>query len=92
MSPRIIIGVDVGGTFTDIFLLDRETGRVATAKTPTTPADQSQGFIEGIARVVDDFAAIATVIHGTTTGTNALLERKGARTASTARRSLASLA
>ncbi|MEE8453302.1 MAG: hydantoinase/oxoprolinase family protein, partial [Limibaculum sp.] len=80
ISPRIIIGVDVGGTFTDIFLLDRETGRVATAKTPTTPADQSQGFIEGIARLVDDFSAIATVIHGTTTGTNALLERKGART------------
>ena len=80
MSPRFVIGVDVGGTFTDVFLLDRETGRVATAKTPTTPADQSQGFIDGIARLVDDFDRIATVIHGTTTGTNALLERKGART------------
>ncbi|MEO0820561.1 MAG: hydantoinase/oxoprolinase family protein [Pseudomonadota bacterium] len=77
---RYLIGVDVGGTFTDVFLLDRETGRVATAKTPTTLDDQSRGFIAGIAALVQDFGAIAGVVHGTTTGTNALLERGGART------------
>ena len=77
---RYTIGVDVGGTFTDVFLLDRETGRVATAKTPSTLDDQSRGFIVGIDSLVDDFAQIATVLHGTTTGTNALLERKGAKT------------
>ncbi|MEM7744061.1 MAG: hydantoinase/oxoprolinase family protein [Pseudomonadota bacterium] len=77
---RYLIGVDVGGTFTDVFLLDRETGLVATAKTPSTLEDQSKGFVAGIAELVPDFADIATVVHGTTTGTNALLERKGAKT------------
>ena len=77
---RHVIGVDVGGTFTDIFVLDRETGHVRTAKTPSTLNDQSRGFVAGIASLVDDFADIATVVHGTTTGTNALLERRGART------------
>ncbi|MEM7056039.1 MAG: hydantoinase/oxoprolinase family protein [Pseudomonadota bacterium] len=77
---RFVLGVDVGGTFTDVFLADRQTGTVAIAKTPTTLDDQSQGFIAGIAQVVDDFTQIATVVHGTTTGTNALLERKGAKT------------
>lgn len=76
---RYVIGVDVGGTFTDIFLLDTATGQVATAKTPTTLDDQSRGFVAGIASLVEDFAGIATVVHGTTTGTNALLERKGAK-------------
>ncbi len=74
------IGVDVGGTFTDVFVLDAESGRVAIAKVPTTRGDQSRGFIEGIGQNVDDFTRIRTVVHGTTVGTNALLERKGART------------
>lgn len=77
---RFVIGVDVGGTFTDIFLLDRKTGRVETTKTPSTLDDQSRGFVEGIDLVVEDFSAVATIVHGTTTGTNALLERKGANT------------
>ncbi|WP_436644232.1 hydantoinase/oxoprolinase family protein [Microbaculum sp. FT89] len=77
---RYAIGVDVGGTFTDIFLWDEETGRVTTAKVPSTRGDQSVGFVEGISAVADDFADIATVVHGTTVGTNALLERKGAPT------------
>lgn len=77
---RYLIGVDVGGTFTDIFLLDRETGAVATAKTPSTLDDQSLGFIAGIESLVADFSQISTIVHGTTTGTNALLERKGAKT------------
>jgi N-methylhydantoinase A len=75
-----VIGVDVGGTFTDVFILDETNGKVFTAKVPSTRGDQSKGFVEGIASKVDDFADIRTVVHGTTVGTNALLERKGART------------
>ena len=80
MSGRIVIGVDVGGTFTDIFVLDEVSGTVRTGKVPSTRGDQSKGFVEGIGGLVADFGAIGTVVHGTTVGTNALLERKGART------------
>ena len=79
-SSRYVIGVDVGGTFTDVFFLDEATGRCEVAKVPSTVDDQSKGFIEGIRQRVADFAEVATVVHGTTVGTNALLERKGART------------
>ena len=79
MTGRLIVGVDVGGTFTDIFVLDEAAGVVRTGKVPSTRDDQSRGFIEGIAREVADIAGISTIVHGTTVGTNALLERKGAR-------------
>jgi N-methylhydantoinase A len=74
-----MIGVDVGGTFTDIFVLDEATGRARVAKVPTTRPDQSGGFLSGIAAQVGDLGTVASVVHGTTAGTNALLERKGAR-------------
>ena len=74
------VGVDVGGTFTDIFVLNQRTGEVGITKLPSTLDNQARGLVEGIARKIDDFSAIASVIHGTTTGTNALLERKGAVT------------
>lgn len=77
---RYIVGVDVGGTFTDIFVFDQHERRVHTTKIPSSHIDQSRAFVEGISRLVDSFADIATVIHGTTVGTNALLERKGAAT------------
>ncbi len=81
MSPgKLIVGVDVGGTFTDIFVLDEATGALNVAKVPSTLDDQSRGFIEGIVEGVEDFGSVATLVHGTTTGTNALLERKGAKT------------
>lgn len=80
MSGTIVIGVDVGGTFTDVFVYNEATGQVETTKVPSTRGDQSKGFIEGIGRKVADFGDIRTVVHGTTVGTNALLERKGART------------
>ncbi|MDH3667737.1 MAG: hydantoinase/oxoprolinase family protein [Paracoccaceae bacterium] len=80
MTGRYVIGVDVGGTFTDIFVWDEVAGAVRTGKVPSTKEDQSQGFIQGIAAQIGDMADIATVIHGTTVGTNALLERKGAKT------------
>ena len=79
-KPAYAIGVDVGGTFTDVFILDEATGTIATAKVPSTRGDQSRGFVEGIAGKIADFGDIRTVVHGTTVGTNALLERKGART------------
>ncbi|MEA2024196.1 MAG: hydantoinase/oxoprolinase family protein [Actinomycetota bacterium] len=70
----MILGVDVGGTFTDLFLWDGS--RIRTAKLPTT-ADQSEAVLEGAAELVDRVDAF---LHGTTAATNALLERTGART------------
>ena len=73
----IRVGVDVGGTFTDLVALDR--GRVVTAKVPSTPEDQSEGVMRSLEAVeAGDVAAFA---HGMTVATNALLERRGARTA-----------
>ncbi|MCC6007844.1 MAG: hydantoinase/oxoprolinase family protein [Rhodobacteraceae bacterium] len=80
MSRSLMIGVDVGGTFTDVFVLDEATGEARVAKVPTTRPDQSGGFLAGIRAQVSDLARVASVVHGTTAGTNALLERKGART------------
>ena len=77
---RYVIGVDIGGTFTDVFFLDEAAGRYEVAKVPSTTDDQSRGFIDGIRDKLSGFAEVATVVHGTTVGTNALLERKGART------------
>ncbi len=79
-GQRYVVGVDVGGTFTDVFVLDEAAGRAEIAKVPTTPADQSEGFLEGIRARVADLGEVMTVVHGTTVATNALLERKGART------------
>jgi N-methylhydantoinase A len=76
----LVLGVDVGGTFTDLFLLDPATGRCATAKVPSTRTDQSVGVLDGARKLLGDLGQLATVIHGTTVGTNALLERKGAVT------------
>jgi N-methylhydantoinase A len=73
------IGVDVGGTFTDLLALDPERGVFRVAKVPSTPEDQSVGFIAGLSGLETDLAAIAALVHGTTVATNAVLERKGAR-------------
>ena len=78
MSNRMI-GVDVGGTFTDIFVLDETSGVAEVAKVHTTRPDQSGGFLSGIGSRVDDLSSVSVVVHGTTAGTNALLERKGAK-------------
>ncbi len=80
MNRKHVIGVDVGGTFTDVFVLDESTGKVEISKVPSTRGDQSVGFMSGIRAKVPDLASVATVVHGTTVGTNALLERKGAKT------------
>ncbi len=78
-SSNRMIGVDVGGTFTDIFVLDEATGIAEVAKVPTTRPDQSGGFLSGISARVTDLSTVSVVVHGTTAGTNALLERKGAK-------------
>lgn len=75
-----IVGVDVGGTFTDVFVLNERTGTAKVAKVETTRPDQSGGFITGLNQHIENLSGISTVVHGTTAGTNALLERKGART------------
>lgn len=80
MAKRYSVGVDVGGTFTDIFVLDNETGTAKVVKTPSTLDDQSRGLVEGISQALPELGDILNIIHGTTTGTNALLERKGAET------------
>ncbi len=80
MTEKIVIGVDVGGTFTDILAFDEKTGKVSVAKTPSTKEDQSEGFLEGILKTTQDLSLVSTIIHGTTVATNALLERKGAKT------------
>lgn len=79
-SGGVIVGVDVGGTFTDIFALDEAAGRVSIGKTPSTKPDQSVGFMRGLGEQTERLSDIAAVVHGTTVGTNALLERRGART------------
>lgn len=79
-NARYVIGVDVGGTYTDVFFLDEGKQTVEVVKVPSTRGDQSVGFVRGIRERLSDFGDIATVVHGTTVGTNALLERKVART------------
>lgn len=79
-QSRYIIGVDVGGTFTDLFFVDQQTGEAFTGKLPSTLENQSIGLMEGILRALPDFSGIDTIVHGTTVGTNALLERKGSQT------------
>jgi len=81
MSYRL--GVDVGGTFTDLLLIDEESGATHTAKVPSTPEDSSIGVLNGVARICSessvDPAAVNRVMHGTTVATNAVLTARGAR-------------
>ncbi len=88
MSKRWRVGVDSGGTFTDVCLFDEESGRVEVWKVPSTPDDPSRGIAEGVEqgmrRVAPDAglpaAAIAYFGHGTTVATNALIQHRGVRT------------
>ena len=73
------IGVDVGGTFTDVFAFDGKTGRFEIAKVASTPGAQADGFMAGIDASGAPAASIGTIVHGTTVATNAILERKGAK-------------
>ena len=77
------LGVDVGGTFTDLLLINEESGETYRAKVPSTPTDSSIGVLNGIEKVCGsanvDPGAITHVMHGTTVATNTILEGKGAR-------------
>ena len=77
-AARILVGVDVGGTFTDLACFDEATREFRIAKAPSNRGDEALGFIEGLSRL-GPIAALGAIVHGTTVGTNALLERKGAR-------------
>ena len=81
MSCRL--GIDVGGTFTDLLLFDEATGALHLLKTPSTPQDQSIGILTGIQRLIElariPASDIKTVLHGTTVSTNIVLEEKGAK-------------
>src|SRR5438445_5662535 len=74
----VIMGVDVGGTVTDLFLLDSAAGRFLTAKVPSHRGDEAQGFLNGL-KALGGVAALDSIVHGTTVGTNTLLERRGPR-------------
>jgi N-methylhydantoinase A len=81
MSRRggTIVGVDVGGTFTDLFFFDDLSGDFRVAKVPSSRGDEAVGFLEGLTGDGGTLDDVATIVHGTTVGTNALIERKGAR-------------
>src|SRR5215813_10617629 len=78
------IGLDVGGTFTDLFLLDERSGAIYQHKLPSTPERPALAPLQGLTEVLGKAQArgadVAFIGVGTTVGTNALLERKGART------------
>jgi N-methylhydantoinase A len=73
----VIVGIDVGGTFTDLFRFDPVTRTFTTAKVPSRRGDEARGFLNGLAAIGD--VTQGSIVHGTTVGTNSLLERRGAR-------------
>ena len=84
-QAKLRAGIDIGGTFTDMLLFDESTGAFTIGKTLTTPGEPSDGVMNTI-REVNALTStvpsdIAQIVHGTTLVTNALIERKGARTA-----------
>ena len=78
MSGSPLVGVDVGGTFTDLFFMDEAAGTFSTAKVPSNRGDEAVGFLAGL-KAGGAIDRLGSIVHGTTVGTNALLERKGAR-------------
>lgn len=79
-SRRVRLGIDTGGTFTDVVVVDLHSGALATTKTPSTPADPAEGFMDAVAKVLGQLGlhadALTSVSHGTTVATNQLLEGK----------------
>jgi N-methylhydantoinase A len=72
------VGVDVGGTFTDVVVYDEATGALEVGKSPTVPADPTAGFLNGFEKLGVALGETGRVVHGTTIATNAILERRGA--------------
>ena len=83
-NARIRLGIDIGGTFTDLVLVDEARGAVHIAKVLTTPGDPAEGTLAGFRQILEsagiDASDLASIVHATTLITNALIERKGART------------
>ncbi len=84
MASALKIGVDIGGTFTDLAMFDRQAVKIY--KVPSTPENPALAVAEGVSHFTGGGSAEVTVIHGTTVATNALLEKKGAKTAFVATR------
>src|SRR3954462_13677698 len=84
MNSPLSLGIDIGGTFTDLVIHDPRDGRAVIWKESTTPDDPARGALEGTRRVLQKAGAkpeqVGRVVHATTLFTNALIERKGART------------
>jgi N-methylhydantoinase A len=76
-----IVGVDVGGTFTDLTAVDEATGRVVVTKVPSEPRNEAAGLLAGLQALGIASLQVRRIVHGTTVGTNAVLERRGARVA-----------
>ena len=85
MDKPFRIGVDIGGTFTDIVMLDTRNGRLCNEKVLTTPGDPSEGVLEGVEKILEANNAsaqeVGQIIHGTTLVANAIIERRGAKVA-----------
>ena len=76
-----IVGIDVGGTFTDLAAVDESTGRVVVTKLPSRPRDEAAAVLAGLGALGIASREVRRLVHGTTVGTNAVLERRGARVA-----------
>lgn len=72
------IGVDTGGTFTDVVAVDEQTGEIVTTKTPSTPANPADGFVTGLGKLGEHLGEheVSSIVHGTTVATNQLLEER----------------
>ena len=74
--PRLRVAVDVGGTFTDVFVLDEDSGGVHVAKVPSTPSDPMEGVMAGVEAGGVELSDVSLFSHGTTVATNALITRR----------------
>ena len=81
MPPMFLVGIDVGGTFTDLTAVDQATGRVVVTKVPSRRGREAAAVLAGLAALGIGSREVRRVVHGTTVGTNAVLERRGARVA-----------
>src|SRR5439155_20211124 len=73
------VGIDIGGTFTDLVVLDEATGAMERTKTPTTPRAPEEGFLQAVAERNIDLSDVSHFLHGTTLVTNLIIERTGAK-------------
>src|SRR3989304_1216866 len=75
------LGIDIGGTFTDLVLFDETSKTLTTTKVPSTPGDEAKAVFDGLQELGIDLGEIERIVHGMTVGTNAILQRKGAKVA-----------